>query len=167
MTLSYKKLIPILAVVFAAAVAIADNLADFKKWYKGELPSMVKAMEGKNIGFFEKCSTKDFTYTEFGGKSSDKKVALAGLKQMMDSAQKIKFKPTVGAIKSAKGAMTVEVAEFYEMTMKPGPDKKTHKMTVSSKVRETWVKSGGKWLLKNITDLTQGKMTMDGKPFPG
>lgn len=148
------------------AIAFADDVSDFKKWYVKESPKMVKAMEGKNIAFFEKCSTADFTYKEGSGKVSKKKEALTGLKQMMDTTETIKYKYKIEAVKSAKGGMTVDLLNEYNMTMKPGPDKKKHVMWMEARTRETWVKTGGKWLLKNITDVGTPKMKMDGKPMP-
>jgi len=160
------RLIPIVAVFFAAAMVVADPLADFKKWYMKGLPVMVKAMEGKNIGFFEKASTKDFTYTEASGKKSDKKTAIAGLKQMFDSSEKVKLVPKVGAIQNSRAGITVDLTNRFEMITKPGPDKKTHKMVMVQKNRELWVNVDGKWLLKNIADVGPAKSTMDGKPMP-
>jgi len=160
------KLILVAAVLFAASMAVADPLADFKKWYMKGLPTMVKAMESKNIGFFQAVSTKDFTYTEATGKKADKKTAIAGLKQMFDTAEKIKLTPKIGVIQNSRAGITVDLTNHFDITTKPGADKKTHKMTMVQKNLELWVNVGGKWLVKNITDVGPAKSTMDGKPMP-
>jgi hypothetical protein len=148
------------------AIAAADGAADFKKWYVKESPNVVKAMESKNLVFFEQCTTSDFTYNEHG-KINKKKEALAGLKQMMDTSEKLSYKFKIESVKAGNGGMVVGLLNEYSMTMKPGPDKKKHVMWMEGRTRETWVKSRGTWLLKNITDVGEQKMKMDGKASGG
>ena len=162
MNISLKPIIAFALAASITAIAAADDVADFKKWYMAGGPEVIKAMETKNMAFFNKMTTPDFTYTEHG-KTNKKKEALDGLKQMMDMAEKIKYRFKVESVKKAKGAMIVNLLNEYTMTMKPGTDKKKHVMWMEARSRETWVKSGGKWMLKNITDVGEPKTKMDGK----
>lgn len=163
MKLTIRGLVPMAALLLVSS-AQADDLADFKKWYTAGLPQMKKAMEGKDLAFFEKCSTADFTYTS-GGRTSKKKEAMVGLKQMFDQTKSLKYTFKITGFKKTKSGMVVTLTNHYEMTMMPGPDKKTHVMVMDQPSRETWKKSGKTWLLTNITDVGTGKATMDGKPF--
>jgi hypothetical protein len=149
------------------AIALADDLADFKKWYTKEAPKMQKAMESKDLGFLERTSTKDFTYKAFGQPATPKKQALEGMKQQWAMTDKIKYKYKIVGFKKVGNAMTVDMVNDFHMTTKPGPDKKVHTMSMVGPARETWVKVNGKWLLKGIVETKQGKMLMDGKPMAG
>lgn len=158
MKFTLRSFVTLVAVAATCAMAFADDLADFKKWYAKDAPNVVKAMEGKNITYFSNICTADFTYTEASGKSSKKKEALAGLKMMMDGTETIKYKFKVLSTKAVKKTMVVDLLNDYHMTMKPGPDGKKQKMAMENKTRETWVMVGGKWMLKNITDVGAPKM---------
>lgn len=158
-------LIPLALAV--TAIALADDLANFKKWYMAEAPKMAKAMESKDLGFLERTSAKDFTYKAFGQPATPKKQALEGMKQQWAMTDKIKYKYKIQGIKKAGASMTVDLINDFHMTTKPGPDKKVHTMTMVGPARETWVKVNGKWLLKGIVETAQGKMLMDGKPMAG
>lgn len=146
------------------ASASADDLGAFKKWYMAGAPAAKKAMEGKDLAFFQKCSTADFTYTS-GGQTQKKKDALSGLKMMFDSSKTIKYTFKITGFKKVKNGFAVTLDNHYEMVTMPGPDKKTHLMVMDQTSKETWTKSGKTWLLSNITDIGKGKSTMDGKPF--
>ena len=154
---------PATALVLIAS-ASADEVADFKKWYTAGLPQMKKAMESKNLAFFEKSSTADFTYTT-AGQTAKKKDAMAGLKSMFDMTKSLKYSCKITGFKKTKNGIVVNLTNHFEMTMMPGPDKKTHLMVTDQASQETWKKSGKTWLLTNITDIGKGKSTMDGKPF--
>lgn len=153
-----KSLITLAVAISTCAIALADDLADFKKWYAKDAPNVVKAMESKNIAYFDKICAPGFAYKEASGKVANKKEALAGLKMMMDGTEKIKYKFKVTSTKAVKGAMVVDLLNDYHMTMKAGPDGKKQVMAMENKTRETWVKVGGKWMLKNITDVGAPKM---------
>lgn len=159
-----KRLSALLLTGLMASVAMADDLADFKKWYIAESPKAVKAMENKDLKFFENSSSPNFTYTTADGKVSKKKEAMAGLKGMFDSMKTIKYTFEMGKFKAEKGVFTVELSNHYKMTM-DGPDKKVHTMTMDQKTIETFAKVKGKWIIQGIKDVGPAKGTMDGKPF--
>lgn len=158
MKISLRSLITLVVAASTCAIAFADDLADFKKWYLKDSATMVKAMESKNIAFFDKICAPGFTYKEASGKVSNKKEALAGLKMMMDGTEKIKYKFKILSTKAVKNTMVVDLLNDYHMTAKAGPDGKKQVMAMENKTRETWVKVGSKWMLKNITDIGAPKM---------
>ena len=167
MKISLRSLVTFAVAAATCAIAFADDLTDFKKWYAKDTPIMIKAMESKNLAFFEKCSTPDFTYKEASGKTAKKKEAMVGLKQMMDGTESIKYKPKITSTKAVKGTMVVDLINEYTMVMKAPPGGKKSTMWMKSKSRETWVKSGNKWLLKNITDIGTPEVKMDGQKVSG
>lgn len=167
MKINLRSIVTLLAATATCAIAFADDLTDFKKWYAKDLPIMIKAMESKNLAYFNKCSTADFTYTEASGKTAKKKESMAGLKQMMDGTESIKYKTKVASTKAVKGTMVVDLLNEYTMVLKAPPGGKKSTMWMKSKSRETWVKSGGKWLLKNITDIGTPEVKMDGQKVSG
>lgn len=158
MKISLRSFVTLVAAAATCAIAFADDLVDFKKWYAKDTPLVIKAMEGKDISYFDKMCAPGFTYKEASGKVAQKKEALAGLKMMMDGAEKIKYKFKVMSTKAVKNTIVVDLLNDYHMTMKAGADGKKQVMAMENKTRETWVKVGGKWKLKNITDVGTPKM---------
>jgi hypothetical protein len=142
---------------------IVHHTTSFERWYRAQIPVMVRAMEKKNLAFFEKTATDDFTYT-MGGQTSNKQDSIAQLKQMFDGAQRIKYHYKAVTFKVGGDTATVGGTQSMTAWMKPGTDKKKHVMKGSGKTTETWKKVDGKWMISSITE-TDSKMTMDGKPM--
>lgn len=159
-----KRIIAAALVGVMAVVAIADETADFKKWYAAQMPNAVKAFKTKNLKYFEACSTADFVYM-MGGQKQNKKQAMAGMQQMFSMAETIDAKFAVKTLKANGGKAVVEMTSTYKLNMKPGPDKKKHVLDVTSHERETWVKKGNTWMLKMMEEVKPSTYKMDGKPF--
>lgn len=160
-----KKL---LALTLATALAVT-GWAQTQKEFVAHLTKVesaaIKAFEKKDIKWFENASSADFTYTAHDGAKSDKKTSMAGMTQMFGMAEKIKVFQKRGAV-SLKGSTGTAVYDgTFHVTMKPGPDKKTHVMTIKGKTKETWKKVGSQWKLTNITDIGPQTYLMDGKPM--
>lgn len=106
---------------------------------------------------------KDFVYVEgpqkmtFDQMIAGMKMGLGGMKKMERSESKVL---------TVKEKGNSAVATIWTLTAgaAPGPDKKSHKMAFEGTNESTYVKQGGKWLLKRLTWIKQ-KMTMDGKPM--
>ncbi len=124
-----------------------------------------KALMAKDMVAFKKAMqptiTADFKYIE-AGKTMTFDQMLAGMKQGTGSLQKITDVTSKLLKLTEKGnKATAEMTRSMTGTV-PGPDKKMHKLTMSGKTVETYVKQGGKWKLA-IMDWKSSEMIMDGK----
>jgi hypothetical protein len=143
----------------------SDATAEFKKWYSGQLSKVKTAFAKKDIGFFQRSTSATFTYVDANGRKKNRGQAIQELKRMMDSCASIEYSGKVVSAKVSGNAARVEVSETYRNVLAPTPDRKKHVMVSVGKVRESWTKSGGRWLLAKIEELGPSKVTLDGKPF--
>jgi hypothetical protein len=155
----------LVAALAVGATTFAFAFGAFSNFLKAEMPKANKAFEAKNMGYFQAVSTPDFSYTDLLGNTQQKKGALAGLKAMFDSSQTIKVQTKLISVKENAQGGVCDLESKYDIVTKPGPDKKTHRMQMTSKTRETWVKQGRTYKLKHIKELKAESM-MDGKPMP-
>ncbi|MBI5705588.1 MAG: nuclear transport factor 2 family protein [Armatimonadetes bacterium] len=153
-----------LAALALSTAAFADDTAAFKKEYMASIPKTVAAFKNKDISYFEKMSTKDFTYVGKVEGTQDKKTAMAGLKQMFGMAKSVDYKPKVLKITAKGNAAVVSLEETFSSAIDMG-DGKAHKMVAVGWADEHFRKEGGKWMLAKIVETKAGKMTLDGKPF--
>jgi len=124
-----------------------------------------KALMAKDMAAFKKSMqpyiTSDFKYIE-AGRTMNFDQMLAGMKQGTGSLQKITDVVSKLIKLNEKGdKATAEMTRSMSGTM-TGPDKKMHKLTMSGKTVETYVKKDGKWKLA-IMDWKSSEMIMDGK----
>ena len=157
----------LLAVVALAAVALGQTKKEFEAFLSVMEPKAAKAFANKDVKFFEGIAAKEFTYQDHMGKTENLKDSMAGMGQMFGMADKVKMFYKRGAVTLKGSTGTVEYNSTYHITLKPGPDKKVHVMTVKGKTRETWKKMGATWKVVNITDTAAPEMLMDGKPVGG
>lgn len=153
-----------LAALALVTAAFADETADFKKEYMASIPKTVAAFKNKDISYFEKMSTKDFTYVAKVEGTQDKKTAMAGLKQMFGMSKSIVYKPKVLKVSAKGNSAVVSLEETFDTVIDMG-DGKAHKMVAVGWADEHFRKEGGKWMLCKIVEPKAGKSTMDGKPF--
>jgi ketosteroid isomerase-like protein len=145
-----------------------DLVTEFKKFMSKEGPKVMAAFRNKDISYFEKTSTDDFTYTEYKGKPMGKKDALSGMQMMFNMMDKIESSFKMLRVRAKGDAMLVDMDSYMTGTTKRTGKEKAHVMKAITYETETWVKVNGKWMLKSITERKKGVMTMDGKPFnPG
>lgn len=156
------SLISVALLIFAGS-AIADDLADFKKFYAKMLPQTVESFKRRDLGHFERMATADFVYKDHQGKKQTRKQSLAGMKQMFAAAERIepKFSPKGYSFKNGKAV--VESTSQYKITLRPGQDKKVHVLEMGTAERETWIRSGGTWKLTMIEETKAPTMKIDGK----
>jgi hypothetical protein len=124
-----------------------------------------KALMAKDMAAFKKSMqpyiTADFKYIE-AGRTMNFDQMLAGMKQGTGSLQKITdVVSKLIKLNEKEDKATAEMTRSMTGTV-PGPDKKMHKLTMSGKTVETYVKQGGKWKLA-IMDWKSSEMIMDGK----
>jgi hypothetical protein len=155
-----------LGALVASSAFAADQTAEFKKFLMSEQGAMTKAFQTKDISWFFKTSTPDFSEV-MEGKTTQKKESLAGLKQWFDMMATIKV--TSAELTSANAANDKGVAMVHEKmtgTMKPQkPHGKGSVMVMESWEKESWVKVKGKWMIQKIEEVKPTKMTIDGKPM--
>jgi hypothetical protein len=144
-----------------------DATGDFKKFLMATKPKVEKAFANKDLSFFEKSSTDDFSESH-GGQNMNKKDSMASLKQFFGMAKSISCKYDLVSA-SAKGntgnavmhsKMTAMIAP---MAMKGKAKAKAQKWVMESWESQVWVKSGKTWKLKTLGDAKPMKMSVDGK----
>lgn len=156
----------VVVAVGALALARPNATAEFKKFLDKEGPNVMKAFKNKDIKYFERMSTSDFTYKEFGKPATNKKDSLAGMQMMFGMMKTIDASYTLQSVKVNGNSATVLLTSRIKGVTKADPrTKKEHKMDATTYEKETWVRNGKSWKLKSIVETKQSKMLMDGKPF--
>jgi hypothetical protein len=163
-SLGVKKLALIVMGISIAGLSQAESLKSFADRLNKQ---MVSAMLKKDMNAVEKILkanlTKDFKYTE-DNRTMDMKTMFEQMKMGLGSMNKITRVVAKGSNFKEKGnSGSCKATHMFEGTMM-GPDKKTHKMTMSGDTVETYVKVGGKWKMKTMV-WSNSKMLMDGKPM--
>jgi hypothetical protein len=125
---------------------------------------MKKAMAKGDVSFFDKTSTASFTSTDFGKKSVDKATALSMMKQTFAAVSNLQAKMGVATFKADKKQGVVVATWTYTGKTAPDPKGKRHQIVIVNKSKETWVKKGSDWLIQSMADVSQSKVSMDGKP---
>lgn len=105
----------------------------------------------------------DFSMTMMGQKMNTEQ-AKASMKQWFGMMKDLHAKMTVTSVMSkANMAMVTDSFHMSGHMMNP-KTKKWSKYVDSGMETATWVRMGGKWMMKSLT-MKGEKMTMDGKPF--
>ncbi len=158
----------IAAGICAVALATADATKDFKSYYMSKIvPGMKRAMLKGDTSFFEKLMTSDYTSSDYGRKPTDKATSISMLKQSFGVIHSIQATMGAATFKADKSKATVAASWTYVGSTVKDPKGKSHKITILSKNKETWVKKGSDWLIQSSADLGPPKMTMDGKAMQG
>jgi hypothetical protein len=92
------------------------------------------------------------------------KQAMAQTQSLDDAKIAIEKLTVKGNIATSVSTMSLTMT-MMDSTGEMGPKGKAHKMSMTERSRETWVKTSGGWKAKHSEDLPGGKMLLDGKPF--
>lgn len=164
-----SKLIIIATTALLASVSLAfDATSEFKKFMAATKPKVEMAFKKEDISFFEKTSTDDFSETQMGTKSN-KKEALAGLKQFFGMVSNINCKYDLISATSDGKTGNAEVHSVMTCLMGGAAPKgskmkpKAQKMEMEMWEKQVWVKQGKMWKLKSIADAKPMKMKVNGK----
>jgi hypothetical protein len=160
--------------ISCAALLCAGAFAQHAPKAKGDARATFVAIYQRAEQMFHKKDVKglyagmtaDFTETIMGRKLN-KEESMKSLQQLMGMFQTLNCKFT---LKSAemKGATTVTKDSVHISGPSSQTDPKTHKRTKIDATRDetfTWVKLGGRWMLKSIVATNQ-KIMLNGKAMP-
>ena len=159
-----------IAVLACAAIVCAgaysrDANSDFKMFLMKLLPKAKRAFETKDVGFFDKMSTADFSES-MGDKTSTKAQSMAEMKRWFGMSSNIKCSFKLLSAKADGSMGTATFADHMTFNMKPQKKgDKMHKVVMDMWEKQTWVRSGKGWKLKMIGQMKPMKMWMDGKPM--
>lgn len=128
------------------------------------MPKLVRAFETKDVAFFDRISTADFT-EKYMGRTMTKKEAMAQMKTEMASVKAIKCSFKILSAKVMGNTGIAMTAGHMTMTSKPMGKEKSHKMVMDMWEKETWVRSGNGWKIKSLEEAKPMKMMVDGKPM--
>jgi hypothetical protein len=164
-TVNMKALTFTVALVGIVAAAQADTLrSQIEAMNKTVGASMMKRDIG---GFVKACKggmTKDFKYVEAGKSESFDKMA-EGVKMGFSQMAKVSVAKSKILSLTEKGNKATALTEHtMAYSSVPGPDKKSHTVTMVGTSTDTYVKVGSRWMMSSMTWGSQ-KMTMDGKPM--
>jgi hypothetical protein len=152
------------ASLMTSALAFDAN-SDFRKFAEGMLRKAENAFNTKNISFFEKSATADFTEKEMG-RTVKRADALAEMKSMFSMAKSVNCKFKLLSTKASGNTGIIMTSGHCVMVMMPSkPKAKPSTMVVDMWEKETWVRDGKSWKIKMIEEAKPSKMTMDGKPY--
>lgn len=160
-----RTTITVLAATAAFASAFAGSAdSDFKAFLQQELPKAEKAFNTKDIGYFERMSTSDFTEKEMG-KTYNKAQSIAEMKSMASMTKTMKCKFKVLSAKTSGNTGIAMVSGHMECTTGPMSkgDKKNHSMVMDMWEKQTWVRDGKGWKMKGLEETKPMKLIMDGK----
>lgn len=159
-----KRAIIILCAASLAGNAFsADGNSDFKRFMLRTIPKLERAFDHKDLSFFEKISTADFTETEMG-QTYTKAQSMSQMKAGNNQAKSIhaKFKLLTSSV-SGNTAMAMTFGHITTVMKPHGPKDKAHRMSMDMWGKETWVRSGKSWMIQKLEEAKPSKMTMDGK----
>lgn len=145
-----------------AGACLADASADAKRSIQASTDKAMQLIVKHQYEGLAKLCTPDCKFTE-AGQTMGLKESLATLKAEMAVTKDVKMSSTVLTCKV--NGDTAECTSRDVMSAKvKGPDKKWHTLNTDGTSRQTFVKKGGKWLMKSNASVTQ-KTLQDGKPF--
>ncbi len=159
--------------IFLAALFCLPTLALADSSLRAEVNRLDKpvcaAMKAKDMKAFDKLIrptvTKDFKYSEPGGKPMTYDQMLKGMEMGMSQYDKVTKVATTLVSCTEKGDAGRAVEKHVVVATMKGPDKKSHVMTFEGTAIETYRKVKGKWMMTSM-QMSDSKMTMDGKPMP-
>jgi ketosteroid isomerase-like protein len=154
------------ALAAVAGMALTLARADVKQEMKELGARAEKAFAAKDAATLINMLDEKFVWKHCDGRPNEnKKQAGDGLKAFFAMADSIKITFKDKSIVQKGNVVTLVSEETMECTMKPGQDKKVHKMKSVNTSKETWVKTAKGWKATMFEDLPGAKVWMDGKPF--
>ncbi|MBW3622602.1 MAG: nuclear transport factor 2 family protein [Armatimonadetes bacterium] len=120
----------------------------------------------KAMAVIQANTTPDFTQKMKNGQVVKRPQILQSLQQA--AKQGIRERPDQVVYKlvnlKVNKNQALSTAQVQMSDTRKGPDGKTHRMSVKSITRDTWVKAGNAWKLKQSQEVSQ-QIMLDGKPF--
>lgn len=153
-----------LVLCLAGAVLAKDTTAEFKLAMAKEKIAVEKAFAKKDVAWFEKNSTADFSYVS-GKQKTDKKGAMAGMKQLFGMCKSLKADTKLVSAKATDGKGVAVIVQTLTGKMSFPNDKKTHSMKSVSTIKMDMMKKGSVWLMRKLEDVKPPTMLIDGKPY--
>lgn len=158
------KRIALVALIAVGAIAVqADAKSDLQKLYDN-LATSVKKKDLKGCLAY---LAPDYTDTNETGKKLNRKEFEAMVKQQFAAPITVKtFSIKVTKVTPKGSDLIAENTSKLSLTFANPQTKKNSTMEQTSSSRDTWVKSGGKWLMKSSTTVST-KRFLDGKEIKG
>ncbi len=122
------------------------------------------ALKKKDVKAVGDLLTPGIVNKDKNGKFVRRAAMLQTMQQALSEITKVQtagFKVDKAALQNNR--MNADVT-FHLTGIVADPQGKAHNLDVSAKSRDTWTKTGGKWLLSRTDDLTGDVMLLDGKP---
>ncbi len=156
-------------VVLATALAICgakdDSPLAVIKELNANYAAITLAFQHKDIDMLSQFLAPEFSALDKSGISMSRRNVLEDFRHQMATISKVTWVRQVNKIKVKPGEAKVVVDGRFSGTM-IGDDRKSHIVQMHAVAEDTWVKSGGKWLLKGSFVLRRSMM-LDGKPMKG
>ncbi len=155
-----------LTIAALAVAGVASVQTNVKKVMNEKVTEALAAFKSRNLAWFEKNSTDDYTETE-KGKTFKKAEAMAQLKQVFAMSKSVQVSEEILSITmQGKNALVKEKTHFVGTLASPQGSGKTMKMEDTSISSELWVPVGSDYKLKYSKSISDN-MLLDGKPFKG
>ena len=152
-----------LALIAAATVAISAAYAgdSVTNELKANYTAMTNAFLKKDIKPIDAFLAKDFFVQDMSGQTVQRAKILTDYQNQMNLLKDVSWgRKILGVTKS--GATTFSTVEGTVKGSFLDKNQKSHKLLLIATAKDSWTKSGGKWLLHKTVVLTR-KATIDGK----
>lgn len=159
------KITRLTAVGIALIVAAFANAQSARKEFEKGYRDAAMAFKKRDINWFENTMAPNMKWKSADGQGGGKAQAVAQLKQLFAMTKSIDCKFTIKSLKVKGNTATTVVEQDFKMTMKPGKNKKSSKITMKGPMTQTFVKGKSGWKETYREDLPGMKMTLDGKPL--
>lgn len=158
-----KSILALSLLIMGAPVVQADAKADLQKLYTGLAASVKK----KDLKTCLSYLAADYTDVDQKGKKQNRKEFEGMVKAQFAAPITVKsFNIKVTKVTPKGADLIAENTATMVLTFQNPQTKKASTIEQTSTSKDTWVKSGAKWLLKSSTTTSQ-KRKLDGKALPG
>lgn len=160
---SFRSLIAV-GLIATCALSFADTKAELDAMYAKFNAAMLK----KDLATVMSMCTKDFSWVDSKGKKISRVEMEAQMKLQFQFLKKVTaVTVTIEKVTMNGAEATAHTKGVFAGDLVLDPKtKKVSKLKSVSTTDDTWVKLGGKWMLKRVKALKE-TTTVDGKPING
>lgn len=133
--------------LMSLGLAAQASKKEFTTFVKLLTPKEAKAMEKKDVAFFQNLYAPDFKTKDEHGVENGKKVAMFLLRYHFNNLDKLKFQTKILSLKIEGNVGTVTVQTVLDGVTQPRPGAKGSPIKVTRLERRVFVKKGTQWLM--------------------
>ena len=152
----FRALLLFAALLFAPCAVRADAAANAKNAILANYRRGDASLNKKNVDAVFAMQTADFTYTLKSGEQITREQEHQMIRQLT-FAQNISAHTVVLKFSYSNGAAHVRAKEHIVATIADPQTQKQTRVVVDAVTEDTWVKVGGKWLVKRSKEISRSQ----------